>query len=154
MTTTTGGPTKPNITPSIEFEGAIFLSYTLLWRGLAYHLSEKIRKKIELQLSIFNIFRIFAGLFWANNSNHLINLLEMSKICEITGKTAQSGNNVSHSNRRTKRKFNLNLKTKRFWSEEENRWITLKVTAAGIKTINKKGLDAALKEAKAPAQIH
>lgn len=78
----------------------------------------------------------------------------MSKICEITGKTAQSGNNVSHSNRRTKRKFNLNLKTKRFWSEEENRWITLKVTAAGIKTINKKGLDAALKEAKAPAQIH
>ena len=78
----------------------------------------------------------------------------MSKICEITGKTAQSGNNVSHSNRRTKRKFNLNLKTKRFWCEEENRWITLKVTAAGIKTINKKGLDAALKEAKAPAQIH
>ena len=78
----------------------------------------------------------------------------MSKICEITGKTAQSGNNVSHSNRRTKRKFNLNLKTKRFWSEEENRWVTLKVTAAGIKTINKKGLDAALKEAKAPAQIH
>lgn len=78
----------------------------------------------------------------------------MSKICEITGKTAQSGNNVSHSNRRTKRKFNLNLKTKRFWSEDENRWVTLKVTAAGIKTINKKGLDAALKEAKAPAQIH
>ena len=78
----------------------------------------------------------------------------MSKICEITGKTAQSGNNVSHSNRRTKRKFNLNLKTKRFWSEEENRWITLKVTAAGIKTINKKGLDAALKEAKASAKIY
>ena len=78
----------------------------------------------------------------------------MSKICEITGKTAQSGNNVSHSNRRTKRKFNLNLKTKRFWSEEENRWITLKVTAAGIKTINKKGLDAALKGAKAPKAIY
>ncbi|MBE6201457.1 MAG: 50S ribosomal protein L28 [Tidjanibacter sp.] len=78
----------------------------------------------------------------------------MSKICEITGKTAQSGNNVSHSNRRTKRKFNLNLKTKRFWSEEESRWITLKVTAAGIKTINKKGLDAALKGAKAPKAIY
>ena len=78
----------------------------------------------------------------------------MSKICEITGQTAQSGNNVSHSNRRTKRKFNLNLKTKRFWSEEENRWITLKVTAAGIKTINKKGLDAALKGAKAPKAIY
>ena len=78
----------------------------------------------------------------------------MSKICEITGKTAQSGNNVSHSNRRTKRKFNLNLKTKRFWSEEESCWITLKVTAAGIKTINKKGLDAALKGAKAPKAIY
>ena len=76
------------------------------------------------------------------------------RICEITGKVAQVGNNVSHSNRRTKRKFNLNLKTKRFWSEEENRWITLKVTAAGIKTINKKGLDAALKEAVAPKKVY
>lgn len=78
----------------------------------------------------------------------------MSKICEITGKTAQTGNNVSHSHIRTKRKFDLNLKTKRFWSEEEGRWITLKVSAAGIKTINKKGLDAALKEAKAPKSIY
>ena len=78
----------------------------------------------------------------------------MSKICEITGKTAQSGNNVSHSNRRTKRKFNLNLKTKRFWSEEEGRWLTLKVTTAGMKTINKKGLAAALKEAAAPKKVY
>ncbi len=78
----------------------------------------------------------------------------MSKVCEITGKTAQTGNNVSHSNRRTKRKFNLNLKTKRFWSEEEGRWLTLKVTTSGIKMINKKGLDAALKEAKAPKSIY
>ena len=78
----------------------------------------------------------------------------MSKVCEITGKTALTGNNVSHSNRRTKRKFNLNLKTKRFWSEEEGRWLTLKVTTAGIKVINKKGLDAALKEAKAPKSIY
>ncbi len=76
------------------------------------------------------------------------------KICEITGKVAIVGNNVSHSNRRTKRKFNPNLKTKRFWSEEEGRWITLKVSAAGIKTINKKGLAAALKEAKAPKAVY
>ncbi len=54
------------------------------------------------------------------------------KICEITGKVAQVGNNVSHSNKKTKRRFNPNLKTKRFWSEEEGRWITLKVSAAGI----------------------
>lgn len=61
------------------------------------------------------------------------------KICEITGKTAQVGNNVSHSNKKSKRRFNPNLKTKRFWNEEEGRWITLKVTAHGMKTINKKG---------------
>lgn len=76
------------------------------------------------------------------------------KACEITGKTAMTGNNVSHSVRRTKRKFNPNLKTKRFWHEEEGRWITLKVSAAGIKTINKKGLVAALREAKAPKSIY
>ena len=76
------------------------------------------------------------------------------KVCEITGKVAIVGNNVSHSNRKTKRKFNTNLKTKRFWSEEEGRWITLKVTAAGMKTINKKGLAAALKGAAAPKNIY
>lgn len=76
------------------------------------------------------------------------------KICEITGKTAQVGNNVSHSHIRTKRRFNPNLKIKRFWSEEEGRWITLKVSAAGMKTINKKGLSAALRQAAAPKQIY
>ena len=69
------------------------------------------------------------------------------KICEITGKTAQVGN-------KTKRRFNPNLKTKRFWNEEEGRWITLKVTAAGMKTINKKGLSAALKSAAAPKSVY
>ena len=76
------------------------------------------------------------------------------KVCEITGKVAIVGNNVSHSNHKTKRKFNTNLKTKRFWSEEDGRWITLKVSAAGIKTINKKGLAAALKSAAAPKNIY
>ncbi|MFI3331017.1 MAG: 50S ribosomal protein L28 [Rikenellaceae bacterium] len=76
------------------------------------------------------------------------------KICEITGKVAIVGNNVSHSHLKTKRRFNPNLKTKRFWSEEESRWITLKVTAAGIKTINKKGLATALKEAVAPRKVY
>ena len=54
------------------------------------------------------------------------------KVCEITGKVAVIGNNVSHSHHKTKRKFSPNLKNKRFWSEEEGRWITLKVSAAGI----------------------
>ena len=76
------------------------------------------------------------------------------KVCEITGKVALVGNNVSHSNVKTKRKFSPNLKTKRFWSEEEGRWITLKVSTSGIKTINKKGLAAALKDAAAPKKIY
>ena len=76
------------------------------------------------------------------------------KVCEITGKVAMVGNNVSHSNRKSKRKFSPNLKTKRFWSEEENRWITLKVSAAGMKTINKKGLANALKEAAAARKVY
>lgn len=76
------------------------------------------------------------------------------KICEITGKTAQVGHNVSHSNKKTKRRFNPNLKTKRFWSEEEGRWITLKVSTAGMKTINKNGLSAALKNAVVPKKVY
>ena len=76
------------------------------------------------------------------------------KVCEITGRKAVVGNNVSHSHHKTKRTFSPNLKTKRFWSEEEGRWITLKVSAAGIKTINKKGLAAALKDAVAAKKIY
>lgn len=71
----------------------------------------------------------------------------MSKICQITGKRAMVGNNVSHSNRKTKRKFNVNLFTKKFFWVEENVWISLNVSAAGLRTINKVGLDAALKTA-------
>jgi large subunit ribosomal protein L28 len=74
--------------------------------------------------------------------------------CSICGKGVVFGQNVSHSNRKTKRKFSPNLKTKRFWSEEENRWITLKVSTAGMKTINKKGLANALKEAVAARKVY
>ncbi|MBI5217742.1 MAG: 50S ribosomal protein L28 [Bacteroidia bacterium] len=71
----------------------------------------------------------------------------MSQICQITGKRAMVGNSVSHSNRKTKRVFHPNLITKKFFLEKENRWITLKVSAAGIRTITKKGLEEALKDA-------
>lgn len=71
----------------------------------------------------------------------------MSKICQITGKRAQVGNNVSHSNHREKRRFHVNLFTKKFFYVEEDCWISLKVSASGIRTINKIGLDAALKNA-------
>lgn len=71
----------------------------------------------------------------------------MSKVCQITGKQPQTGNNVSHSKRRTKRKFNVNLFTKKFYWVEEDLWIQLNVSARGLRTINKKGLDAAIKDA-------
>ena len=73
----------------------------------------------------------------------------MSKVCQITGKKVISGNNVSHSHIKTRRKFHPNLHTKRFYVPEENKWITLKVSASGIRTINKKGIAAALKDAAA-----
>ena len=71
----------------------------------------------------------------------------MSKICQITGKKAMVGNNVSHSNRKTKRRFNVNLFTKKFYWVEEDSWISLTISAAGLRTINKKGLNAAIKDA-------
>mmetsp|Transcript_22314 Transcript_22314/g.30180 ORF Transcript_22314/g.30180 Transcript_22314/m.30180 type:complete len:80 (-) Transcript_22314:70-309(-) len=72
----------------------------------------------------------------------------MSRICELTGKKAMVGNNVSHALNRTKRKFNANLMTKRFYIPEEDKWITLKVSAAALKNINKKGISAVIKEAR------
>ena len=78
----------------------------------------------------------------------------MSRVCQITGKSRLVGNNVSRSNIKTKREFAPNLRTKRFWLEEEQRFVTLKVSAAGIRTINKKGLATALKDAKAAGLIN
>jgi len=69
-------------------------------------------------------------------------------MCQVTGKSVVSGNNVSHSKKRTKRKFYPNLFTKKFYYPEEDRWITLKVSAAGIRLINRKGLHAVLQDAK------
>ncbi len=71
----------------------------------------------------------------------------MSKICQITGKKAMVGNNVSHSKRRTKRKFNVNLFTKKFYWVEQDVWIMLTISAAGLRTINKLGLNAAMQQA-------
>ena len=72
----------------------------------------------------------------------------MARVCELTGKKAMVGNNVSHAINKTKRKFDANLTKKRFYIPEEDRWITLKVSTSAIKTINKKGIAAVLKEAK------
>ena len=77
----------------------------------------------------------------------------MSKICQITGKKMMVGNNVAHSNIKTKRRFMPNLFDKKYYIPEEDRWITLRVSAAGIRNINKKGLKAALEEAKKKGYI-
>jgi large subunit ribosomal protein L28 len=73
----------------------------------------------------------------------------MSRVCELTGKKAMTGNNVSFSNKKNKRRFNVNLTKKRFYIPEEDRWVTLKVSTTPLKNINKKGISAVLKEAKA-----
>jgi large subunit ribosomal protein L28 len=70
----------------------------------------------------------------------------MSKQCQFTGKKPVSGNRVSHANNKTKRRFLPNLHTKRFWLPSENRFVTLKVTANAMKTIDKIGVDAAVRQ--------
>jgi large subunit ribosomal protein L28 len=72
----------------------------------------------------------------------------MARVCEITGKKTISGNNVSHSNTKTRRKFYPNLQKKKFWFAEEKRWVELRVTPNGMRTIDKLGFSAALKRAK------
>jgi large subunit ribosomal protein L28 len=71
----------------------------------------------------------------------------MSRICQITGKRAMVGNNVSHSKRRTKRKFDVNLFDKKFYLPDEDRWVTLTISAAGLRTINKVGIRSAIVKA-------
>ena len=73
----------------------------------------------------------------------------MSKICQITGKKVQFGNNVSKAINKTKRRFNANIISKRFYIPEEDRWVKLKVSTSVLKPINKKGISAVLKDAKA-----
>ena len=76
----------------------------------------------------------------------------MARVCQVTGKTPISGHKVSHSNIKTKRRFLPNLQRKKFFLAEENKWITLKLTTDGIRTINKKGLYAVVKELRAQGQ--
>ncbi len=72
----------------------------------------------------------------------------MARVCQITGKRPQTGNNVSHANNKTRRRFYPNLQKKRFFIPEEGRWVTLKLSTKAIKTINKHGVAAVLKEAR------
>lgn len=73
----------------------------------------------------------------------------MSRVCQVTGKKPLVGSNVSHSNRHTRRRFEINLVNKRFWLEDEKRWISLRVSARGMRRIDKLGLPAVLAELRA-----
>ena len=73
----------------------------------------------------------------------------MARVCQVTGKRPMSGHNVSHANNKTKRRFLPNLHTHRFWVESEERFVTLRVTTKGLRTIDKKGIDTILSELRA-----
>jgi large subunit ribosomal protein L28 len=73
----------------------------------------------------------------------------MSRVCQVTGKKPLVGSNVSHSNRHTKRRFEINLRVKRFWLEDEKRWITIRVSARGMRRIDKLGLATVVAELRA-----
>jgi large subunit ribosomal protein L28 len=70
----------------------------------------------------------------------------MSRVCQVTGKKALSGNNVSHANNKTKRRWLPNLHERRFWVPSENRWISLRVSSHGLRTIDKKGIEVVIAE--------
>ncbi len=73
----------------------------------------------------------------------------MARVCQVTGKGPMVGNNVSHANNKTKRRFLPNLQSRRFWVESENRWVRLRVTANALRTIDKNGIDVVLAEMRA-----
>ncbi|HWT54078.1 MAG TPA: 50S ribosomal protein L28 [Rhodocyclaceae bacterium] len=73
----------------------------------------------------------------------------MSRVCQVTGKAPMVGNNVSHANNKTKRRFLPNLQSRRFWIEAENRWVRLRVSTAGLRTIDKNGIESVLADIRA-----
>jgi large subunit ribosomal protein L28 len=76
----------------------------------------------------------------------------MAKVCQVTGKGPMVGNHVSHANNKTKRLFMPNLQRRKFWVEGENRWVSLRLTNAGLRLIDKKGIDVVLADLRAAGQ--
>ncbi len=77
----------------------------------------------------------------------------MARVCQVTGKGPMVGNKVSHANNKTKRRFMPNLQYRRFWVETENRWVRLRITSAGLRLIDKKGIDAILVDLRARGEV-
>jgi large subunit ribosomal protein L28 len=77
----------------------------------------------------------------------------MARVCQVTGKGPMVGNNVSHANNKTKRRFLPNLQSRRFWVESENRWVRLRVTAHALRTIDKNGIESVLPDLRARGEV-
>ena len=77
----------------------------------------------------------------------------MARVCQITGKAPMVGHQVSHANNKTKRRFMPNLQYRRFWVESENRWVRLRLATAGLRTVDKIGIDAVLADLRARGEI-
>jgi len=77
----------------------------------------------------------------------------MARVCQVTGKKPMVGNNVSHANNRTKRRFLPNLQDRRFWVESEKGWVRLRLTTAGLRTIEKQGIDAVLADLRGRGEL-
>jgi large subunit ribosomal protein L28 len=77
----------------------------------------------------------------------------MARVCQVTGKGPMVGNNVSHANNKTKRRFMPNLQYRRIWVESENRWVRLRITTAGLRLIDKNGIDAVLVDLRARGEV-
>ena len=77
----------------------------------------------------------------------------MARVCQVTGKGPMVGTNVSHANNKTKRRFLPNLQSRRFWVESENRWVRLRVSTRGLRTIDKLGIDAVLADLRARGEL-
>lgn len=78
--------------------------------------------------------------------------VQMARVCDVTGKKPMVGNNVSHANNKTKRRFLPNLQYRRFWVETENRWVRLRVSSAALRLIDKNGIDSVLADMRARGQ--
>ena len=83
----------------------------------------------------------------------LLRELAMARVCQVTGKSPMVGHLVSHANNKTKRRFMPNLQYRRFWVESENRWVRLRLTTAGLRTVDKLGIDAVLADLRARGEI-
>jgi large subunit ribosomal protein L28 len=100
-----------------------------------------VRKSLK-NLNIFSILAVFSNVGCIKES-------AVARECQVTGKKPMVGNNVSHANNKTKRRFLPNLQNRRFWVESENRWVRMRVSTAGVRIIDKLGIDAVLVDMRA-----